>query len=218
MIVTNYAPNYSVPYRHNFIQNISIITQIIYNCTVRQTNITQWSLYQYDPLTGERLIQFNLSSNPTSVLPNLNIKNGTLKYGFYEFTLNFTLITTDETVSPFVAILTTYIRVVPTGFIVSGFPIDWGELPMTFFTVSPSDSISFIPAFYSYDTDDLAFGKTLYYQFYCMLVDKIPKTNLTNNITDELFSVKPNVDLTTDQLNSGDTCFKDPGTLITYTE
>lgn len=124
------------------------------------------------------------------------------------------MVTIDETVSPFIATVTQYVRVVPTGFIVSGFPVSFYEIPETYSEPLPFDTVSFIPAFYSYDTDALVNEKTLYYKFYCMLVDMNAPVNATANITNELYYINPKSDLTPEQLEADDTCFKNEGKIV----
>lgn len=189
---------------------------MIYNCSVPHKNISQWSLDQIDLLTGESIKSFNLSKNPTQNLTNILILNGTLKYGVYRFFYNFTLVTNDETAEPFTATVIQYVRVVPTGFIVSGFPVTFFEMPQTIYTVGPFDSLSFIPAFYSYDADVLVNEKALYYKFYCQLVDANELSNSnsnSSNMTTELYRIDHKNELTPEQLSAEDTCFKSSGNL-----
>ena len=53
-------------------------------------------------------------------------------------------------------------------------------MPTTDYTLGPFDSVSLIPAFYSYDADFLVNRKALYYNFYCMLADKVPTASINN--------------------------------------
>ena len=190
--------------------NITAQTTVIYNCSVVHTNLTQWTVSRIDPLTEEILTIYNLTNNPTQNQTSIFFANGTFKYGLYKFFFNFTLITTDETVSPFVATVTHYIKVVPTGFIVSGFPVGFFEMPQTSYTIGPFDSISLVPAFYSYDADALVNQKTLFFKFYCMIADFSGITNTTNT-TSDLYLMNPNGQLTDEQLAAEDTCFKSIG-------
>jgi len=215
--VDNYAPNYSEPFKIPYILNVTAHSQVIFNCSVPLTNVTLWTLTQIDPLTGENIQYFNLTQNPTANKTSILISNGTLKYGLYKFFFNFTLITTDETVDPFVATVTHYIKVVPTGFIVSGYPLPFLSMPTTDYTLGPFDSVSLIPAFYSYDADFLVNRKTLYYKFYCMLADIVPTANSNNtNITTDLYWMNPNGELTEEQINSDDTCFRSSGKISNF--
>lgn len=214
LIVDNYSPNFSVPFQIPYILNVSAHTTVIYNCSLPNlTNISAWTVSRADPLTGEVLQTYNLSSSPFAISNKTSIffSNGTFKYGLYKFFYNFTLITTDETVSPFISTVTHYIKVVPTGFIVSGFPVGFWDMPETSFTFGPFDSLSFVPAFYSYDADFLVNQKTLFFSFYCTIADLNGASANTTNYTSDLYYMNPNGELTDEQLAADDTCFKSTG-------
>lgn len=210
LIIPNQAINFSYPNKIDYIKNITIDTIIIYNCSVPLTNISTWTLEEIDPLTNEVLQYINITSNPTANQSNLRVKNGSLKYGLYKFTFNFTIITNDETAAPFISIIYDYIKVVPTGFIVSGFDIAFGDMPITSLNVGPTDTIAFIPAFFSYDSDALSDPKILDYQFYCYLadIDIDLNSNETLNFTNSIYWINPNADLTNEQLNAEGSCIK----------
>lgn len=157
----------------------------------------------------------NITSNPTSSLPRILIRNGSLRYGLYKFAFNFTIITNDETAPPYTSVIIDYIRIIPTGFIISGFEIGFAELPQSTLTVNPIDTVALIPAFFSYDVDFLTDSKTLDYLFFCKLVDVDQQidlnTNHSNNFTNDIYRIFPNVPLTKEQLEAEDTCFKQEG-------
>ncbi len=212
LIIPNRADNFSYPNKLNYIKNITIATTVIYNCSVLHTNISTWTLERIDPLTDETLAYINISRFRGSNTSRLFMPNGTLSYGLYKFTFNFTIITNDETVGPYISTIFDYIRIMPTGFVVSGFNINYGELPQTELVVGPTDTLAFIPAFYSYDSDSLTNPKVLNYEFYCILADLNPAPSASNvslNFTNDIYWINPNAPLTKEQLDAEDTCFKD---------
>jgi hypothetical protein len=179
------------------------------------TNISTWTLQQVDRLTSEILAYINITKYPTSNTSSLWMPNGTLSYGFYKFTFNYTIITNDETAKPFIATTFTYVRIRPTGLFVSGFGVDWGELPITSFTYSFSDTIALIPAYFSYDMDGLTDQKMLTYNFYCMLDDiNHLSTNVSKTFNTNLYAVKQGEPITPEQMEATDTCFKDESKLL----
>lgn len=120
--------------------------------------------------------------------------------------------TNDETVGPYIATISTYVKLRPTGFIVSGFDINYGDLPQTVSTVFPTDTVAYVPAYFSYDMDALTDQKTLEYQFFCILADieaPTQSSNVSLNFATELYSIKNGKPITLDQFESPDTCFKD---------
>ena len=178
------------------------------------TNISTWTIERIDSLTGELLAYINITKLPTSKTSKLLISNGSLTYGLYKFIFNYTIITNDETVGPYIATTFTYAKIRPTGFIVSGEELDFGEIPGTSYTLSFSDTVAYIPAYFSYDMDALTDQKMLTYNFYCILADINPPTsNSSIEMTNELYSLLPGKSLTPEQMEAKDTCFKDESKL-----
>lgn len=200
-----------MPNKVKYIKNVTINVWITYNCSCPNTNISTWTVEEIDQQTGEKIRTVNLYKNPTVKTPDLFIRNGTLKYGLYRFTFNFTIVTNDETAPPFTSIIIEYIKIIPTGFTISGFEIREGDPPKKLVVVSPTDTVAFIPAYFSYDVDRLSDSKQLFYNFYCILVDENYDTlysNVTLNFTTSLYKINPDQPLTADQLDAEDTCFK----------
>lgn len=211
------AYNYSLANRIEFVNNVTLTTYITSNCSCPYTNISRYTIQEIDPLTEELIRSINITGFPSSNTASLFLPNGTLKYGLYKFTFNFTIITNDETAAPFVSIIDEYIKIVPTGFVVSGFEIVEGEMPQTTFTVSPTDTIAFIPAYFSYDIDGLSDSKSLDYKFYCILVDEnydLINPNITLNFTNDLYWISPKDALNREQLEAENTCFKQEGSFL----
>ena len=174
------------------------------------TNISTWTLQQIDPLTEELLAYINITKLPTYNTSNLFMSNGSLTYGLYKFIFNYTIITNDETVGPYIATTFTYVKIRPTGFIVSGSETFYGEVPQTSFTITFSDSVAYIPAYFSYDMDALTDQKVLTYNFYCILADiNTLSSNASVDFSTDLYAVKPSQPITPEQMEAKDTCFKD---------
>jgi hypothetical protein len=96
----------------------------------------------------------------------------------------------------------TYFKIVPTGFFLAALNSS------NSLTIGLSDSLLFMPVYYSYDLDKLTDPSLLDYNFYCILINK---NQSMNNFNQNLYSIKPNVDLTNDQIQSYETCFKSKG-------
>ena len=189
-------------------KNITLNTKYELNCSCFYETSSEWFIYEVDPLWKNITRQINLATSSAISITELFISNGTLKYGLYQFIYQL-IITTNYPV-PILSSITGYIQIVPTGIRVSAFN-DYNIFDNKL-TVGPLDSLSFIPAYYSYDIDGFIDASSLSYTFYCISIDK-NTTNLSN-FTHDLYSLQPTIDLNEKQINATDTCFKTMG--ITY--
>lgn len=175
------------------------------NCSCYFIITSKWRIFK---INDTLYTEITLQSNPTATTSNLILSNRMLKYGLYKVEYNINIKVNNP-----IRINSTqdlYIKIIPTGFIVSAF--DNGISVNNKLTVGILDTISFIPAFYSYDLDNLTESSSLDYNFYCILRNN--NSILTNDFNQNLYQLKPNVELTQEQLNSPTNCFTSTGLTI----
>ena len=160
--------------------------------------LSQWSINKINSSTGQTIQSMILPA--TVILNNLNLTlplNGALANGVYQVFYQLMLPSISQLNT------STFIKVLPAYFDVLGF---YGERKQS---VGPFDSISFEPSFFSFDPNGIVQPTTLSYQFYCILIDS--NTNQPSNFNQTLYSIKPNVLLSSSQISSSATCFKSSG-------
>lgn len=210
-----------------YTKNITLTTKVIPDCPCSYTVTSVWTIQEIDSSTGVLISDVSISNNPSittslqlstdqqSYMAKLNLLNGTLKYGLYKFTYAFTIKTNDLVNNTLSSSIFTFVKVIPSGFIVSAFDTQNGFIKInTSISLGLSDSVAFIPAFYSYDLDNLLDPNSLIYNFYCILAAK--NTN-PNNFNQDLYSVKVGEELSQTKISSLDTCFKTTGKFLNET-
>ena len=206
--------NFDQPTVLHYTEEITIISDVNFKCPCmcakNCATTFLWKIYLIDDYTGDNIKEINVLTNEMSAFPNISLPNGTLAYGLYKFILTVNLIVVEST-SSFVTTSFTYIRIIPTGFYLSGFKnlnLTTNKLNVGFL-----ESISFIPVFFSYDKDGLSDPNSLTYKFYCVLIDK---GQVRDDFDQSLYLIQPDVPLTAEQFNSQNTCFKKTGLFIIY--
>ena len=200
LIILNGPTNYLNPLIYQYLDTVNINIETIFKCWCLYSNSSQWTINKVDSLTGHVIqpITFPATVNATNTSNLILPLNGTLAYGVYQ--LVYQLITISP-VNQFFSNATVFICVFPGYFNVLGFP------SLANLTVDPMSAISFAPSLYSTDPNSIINPVSLNYKFYCILTDA---TNAVqpNNFNQMLYSVQPNVQLTSDQIKAPDACFK----------
>ena len=186
------------PIIFEFLNSISLTGNATSNCSYLNLPITyQWIVNKIDPLTKNILQKVNFNTTIPINLTNLIIPNATLSYGFYQVIFqaiaSFSFIQT-------ISNTTSYIQILPASYVIAAFNQKVNLL------VDPLKSISFVPAFYSIDPNGIIDPSSLNYNYYCILTDA--NTAQASNFNQPIYSILPNVDLTQDQTNNENTCFK----------
>ena len=165
----------------------------------------QWKVNKIDPSTKNILQNVNFNSTISINFTNLIIPNATLSYGYYQVIFEAIVsLSFIQTISN----TTSYIQILPASFVITAFN------QAVILLVDPLESISFVPAFYSIDPNGIIDPSTLNYNYYCILTDA--NTVQASNFNQPIYSILPNVDLTQDQTNNDNTCFKSSSKYFPY--
>ena len=168
-----------------FRSNLFSVSSIIYfycsNVTFTSTNT--WTLNQVDAAL-KVLKAVDLSTNPTSGSTELVIKENTLDYGLYQFTLQVDVSFNGQVVS---SQAQTYVEIIPTGLAV--FALENGVSRVL---VGSKQAFNLNPSLYTFDMDGLITPDKLSFVYYCKMV----------NLTDQSRVVNMQYDLKTFQTNA----------------
>lgn len=180
-----------------------------------------WVLSEIDPYSGVTLRTIDYNSIASVSLNSLTLFKAKLKYGVYKLGFSLALNVLQKDVfglflsAPKVVLTSyteSYFKIVPTGFVLAAFNSDlFQNSSSNQLVVGILDSISFVPVFFSYDLDNLTDSNSLEYNFYCCLVSK---NQVLNNFNQSLYSIVPDVELTSEQIESENTCFKSKGQIF----
>ena len=164
-----------------------------FSCNSSYTMTNKWRLILFN---SSSFTNIDLSSNPTWQSTSLVIQAYTLSYGLYAF--NFQTNVTLENSNVFLTNnLTTYVKIVPTGFAVFGLQNGVSGL-----LIGSQQTFNLNPSLYSLDLDNIVQPNSLEYKFYCFPI----LTNTLANITQliDLFTYANNAQL---QMYWNSTCF-----------
>jgi len=170
-----------------FRSNLFSISSIIYfycsNVTFTSTNT--WRLNQVDA----KLIPIkaiDLSANPTSGSTELVIKENTLDYGLYQFTLQVDVSFNGLIVS---SSAQTYVQIIPTGLAV--FALENGVSSVL---VGSKQAFNLNPSLYTFDMDGIVTPDKLSFVYYCRTVNVTDKNRIVN-IQNDLKTFQTNAKL-----------------------
>lgn len=199
-VILNELTSFSNPLIFQFTDTVNLNVVTSFKCWCLYSNSSQWTINKINPVTGKiiKATAFPASVNSTNTSNLILPLNGTLAYGVYQ--LVYQSIMTSP-VNQYLSNASAFIKVLPEYFNVLGF--DSGAN----LTVGPFDSILFTPPFYSFDPNNVISPLTLNYQYYCILMNATSKVQ-PNNFNQSVYSIQPNVELTSEQINTPDTCFK----------
>ncbi len=196
------------PITFKFPNSFNLIANATYDCSFLNFSVTyEWTVNKIDPSTKNLLQNVNFNSTIPINLTTLIIPNATLSYGYYQVIFQAIVsLSFIQTISN----ATSYIKVLPADYLITAFSQAAVNL-----LVDPLESISFVPAFYSTDPNGIVDPSTLNFNYYCILTDK--NTVQESNFNQPIYSIQPNVvDLTGDQINAINTCFKSPSKSLKY--
>lgn len=152
-------------FRSNLFSISSII--FLYCSNVTFTSAKTWALNQIDPANFSILKTINLSANPTCTTTELVIRENTLEFGLYEFSLRVDVSFDGGTNS---SSTQTYVQIIPSGLAV--FALENGVSGRL---VGSKQAFILSPSLYSFDLDNIITAEELSFVFYCSTV------NATNN-------------------------------------
>lgn len=218
--------NLVFPFLSNYSDDLTIRVNYLLNCSCKCLGFCNSSLNgiltEIDPYTGVTLRNIALSGISSVSLSSLTIFKTNLKYGVYYLNISFTmnLFQKDSyglfllpATATIVKYTQTYFKIVPTGFLLAALNSDLFQNGVfNQIDVGILDSISFVPVFFSRDLDSFVDPNSLEFNFYCQLV---PKNQVLNNFNQDLYSIKQETGLTSEQIKSENTCFKSDGLIIT---
>ena len=200
--MTCYAPNVvlqqsfsSTSPKNIFRSNLFTISSVIsFYCKTNFTYENKWTLTKIDPNTFANLSAIDLSSNPSSQLSELVIKENTLAYGLYKFLFQVIVkFNGNSQISSNLA--ETYIQIIPTGLAV--FAIENGVSSVL---IGTKQSFDLQPSMFSIDFDNIIQPSELNFTYYCKTVN-LSDPNSINNLTSkiDLLSYKNNQTLVMDR-------------------
>ena len=181
------SPN--IIFRSNLFSVSSIIYFYCSNVTFTSTNT--WTLNQLD--AGLKVLKVvDLSTNPTSASTELVIKENTLDYGLYQFSLQVDVSFNGQVVS---SLAQTYVQIVPTGLAV--FALENGVSSVL---VGSKQAFNLNPSLYTFDMDGLITPDKLSFVYYCKMVNLTDQSRLVNMQNDlKAFKTDPNLVIVRDQ-------------------
>ena len=162
--ITNRSSLFYSPTIYNRSNLFFIETTTVINCTDNLNNTKTWFIYKTDPLSGARGAQVKLTNNPTVNYAEIVIQPNSLSYGLYRFLYQVSM-SGPNTVA-FMNQIDTYIKIIPSGIVVSAFNNGLNEIRRGL-----SQNIVLDPVTNSYDLDNLISTSALNFKFYCQILD-----------------------------------------------
>ena len=155
------------------------------------TSTNTWTLNQLD--AGLKVLKVvDLSTNPTSASTEMVIKENTLDYGLYQFSLQVDVSFNGQVVS---SLAQTYVQIVPTGLAV--FALENGVSSVL---VGSKQAFNLNPSLYTFDMDGLITPDKLSFVYYCKMVNLTDQSRLVNMQNDlKAFKTDPNLVIVRDQ-------------------
>ena len=158
-------------YRSNLFSISSII--FFYCSNVTFTSTKTWTLNQLDPLKFSLIKSIDLSTNPTSKSTELVIKENTLDYGIYQFSLRVDVSFNGKKVS---SKALTYVKIKPTGLAV--FALENGVSSLL---VGSKQAFNLNPSLYTFDLDGIVTPDKLNFVYYCTTVNLTDPNRVINS-------------------------------------
>jgi hypothetical protein len=181
------ATNYLQPLIQKRNDLFSIVGKTNIKCDAFLANAKKWLIYEINEQNGLDMNQIDLVNNPTINYAQLVIQPQTLNYGLYRFVFNVTM-TYRINSTIFSNQVYTYVRIEPSGLILSGLSLSQGIYGGTIeISRGQQQPIAFNPYFNSYDIDSLLVITTLQFKYSCQIIDscvesgfpQLPGTNAT---------------------------------------
>jgi hypothetical protein len=196
----------------------SIVSIIDINCNMSLKNIKQWSVFRMNETTGTPISMLNINQYEypelflTMYYADLVVRPNNLGYGLYKFVLTVTILDTNNMF--FSSQIDTFIRIVPSGLIISALSSSIMTGGGTIIiTRGFTQEIDFNPILNSYDLDSLATIVNLNFKYYCQIIDAgiergYPEIYLNRKIDLYKTMLEPDLPSST---TSNKTCFKTQG-------
>ena len=150
-----------------------------------------------DPATLLPIINIDLSTNPTSASSELVVKENTLDYGIYKFTLQVPV--TYNLVNQITSnLIETYVQIIPTGLAV--FAIENGVSSVL---IGSRQAFSLQPSIYTIDMDSIITPDKLSFTYFCKTVNLSDTSTVVSSLNDlKTYKNNPNLNMIRNQ-----TCF-----------
>ena len=178
-------------------KQISFSTETYFNCNASQTLEYSWTLIQ---IISNNNASIFLQNNPTAYSSGLVIPKNTLDYGLYQITFSIRIALTSDGYI-FMNNISTYASIIPTGVVVNALQNGIQSL-----LIGSNQALTFNPAFYSIDLDNLVSPQSLSFIFYCKTINMNQTSQLSQDI--DLYQYKMNSTLL---MESNYTCFDSNG-------
>jgi hypothetical protein len=176
--------------KRNDLFSLTGITKI--SCGSILTNQKKWLIYAINEQTGLEMNKIELFNNPTINYAQLVIQPQTLNYGLYKFEYTVAM-TLNANTSVFSSQMSTYVKIEPSGLILSGLSLRQGIYGGTIeISRGQQQPITFNPYLNSYDIDSMLVVRNLNFKYSCQLIDSnvesgfplMPGTNTTIFLSD----------------------------------
>lgn len=150
-----------------------ILSKTVIQCEQYYSISFLWKIYKLNQSNlSQPGSEINITNNPTLIKTELTIIGNTFEYGLYYFlftvTIQINVGNYTNIQSIFESEAYTYIKIIPSGIIVSGLPNSNNYL-----IIGKSQSVDINPVLNSFDMDYLIKTTQLKFKFFCFQIDKL---------------------------------------------